>query len=267
MDSTSETLGLMASTGSTPESVAVDVDAVIAPGSISLVMGPLSATAKAKKQVEETSKDADACPAGATSEDGVLGDGVLGDGVLGDGVLGDGGSVGTAAAAAKLSAAELESWFAIHFVGVYRYAYRLSGQHATAEDLTQQTFTTALRFGGDVRSAEAIRSWLLRVCRRLFIRSLSRERQIVDGLETSSLPAKESHTVWDVDVRDSLQAAIAALPEDFRVVVLMFYFEDISYREIADELGVPIGTVMSRLSRAKAQLRSVLGPADLREPE
>lgn len=253
MDSTAETLRLVASTDSPPGSVAVDVDAMIAAVPISPAMGPLTATAtatataKVEEQVDETSKDTDACSENANSGDDLSGV--------------------TESSAAKLSAAELESWFAVHFVGVYRYAYRLSGQHATAEDLTQQTFTAALSHGGTVRSAEAIRSWLLRVCRRQFIRGLSRERQIVDGLETSSLPARESRAVWEVDVRDSLQAAIAALPDEYRVVVLMFYFEDISYREIADELGVPIGTVMSRLSRAKVQLRSVLGPADSKEPE
>lgn len=248
MDSTAETLRLMAST----DSAAVDVDAMIASIPISPAMGPLTATAKAEEQVEETSKDTDAC-----SENATFGDEVSGDEVSG----------GTESSSAKLSAAELESWFAVHFVGVYRYAYRLSGQHATAEDLTQQTFTAALSHGGTVRSAEAIRSWLLRVCRRQFIRGLSRERQIVDGLNANSLPAKESRADWEVDVRDSLQAAIAALPDEYRVVVLMFYFENISYKEIADELGIPIGTVMSRLSRAKVQLRSVLGPADSKEPE
>jgi RNA polymerase sigma-70 factor (ECF subfamily) len=245
MDSTAETLRLMASAGSPRGSGAVDVDAMIASVPISPAMGPSTATAK--EHVEETSKDTDACSENAPSGDEVSGV--------------------TESSAAKLSAAELESWFAVHFASVYRYAYRLSGQHATAEDLTQQTFTAAMSHGGTVRSLEAIRSWLLRVCRRQFTRGLSRERQIVDGLETHRLPAKESRAVWEVDVRDSLQAAIAALPDEYRVVVLMFYFEDISYKEIADELGVPIGTVMSRLSRAKVQLRSVLGPADSKEPE
>jgi len=60
----------------------------------------------------------------------------------------------------------------------------------------------------------------------------------------------------ELDTRETLQTCIQALPEPFRVVVLMFYFEDASYREIADELGVPVGTVMSRLSRAKALLRA-----------
>jgi RNA polymerase sigma-70 factor (ECF subfamily) len=166
----------------------------------------------------------------------------------------------------RLSAADLEEWFTGHHAGVFRYAFRLSGRHALAEDLTQQTFMTALSHGGTVRSPPAVRSWLLKVCRRLFLRGLARDGWLASGLETNDLTAKEPSPDSATETRDLLQAGLAALPEEYRVVVLMFFFEDASYQEIAAELGVPVGTVMSRLSRAKARLRSALGTADAKDP-
>ena len=62
--------------------------------------------------------------------------------------------------------------------------------------------------------------------------------------------------------REQLQAALNELPETFRTPVILFYFEDFSYRDIADQMDVPIGTVMSRLARAKAHLRNRLRPAE-----
>jgi RNA polymerase sigma-70 factor (ECF subfamily) len=165
----------------------------------------------------------------------------------------------------RLSAAELEAWFAAHFAEVYRYAYRLSGEHAAAEDLTQQTFTAALRHGGTVRSAEAVRSWLTKVCRHMFCRVLKRSGRVECELDTENLPARESRDGLELETRETLQTCIQALPEPFRVVVLMFYFEDASYREITDELGISVGTVMSRLSRAKALLRSAFPSTDTKK--
>jgi RNA polymerase sigma-70 factor (ECF subfamily) len=71
----------------------------------------------------------------------------------------------------------------------------------------------------------------------------------------------EQDSLWDAMAiePDVLQDALNELPDEYRLVVLMFFFDEISYKEIAQQLGVPIGTVMSRLSRAKARLRERLG--------
>ena len=61
---------------------------------------------------------------------------------------------------------------------------------------------------------------------------------------------------------DSLQAALSSLPEEFRSVLVLYYFKELNYREIAEQLDVPIGTVMSRLSRGKKQLRERVSPDD-----
>jgi RNA polymerase sigma-70 factor, ECF subfamily len=145
-----------------------------------------------------------------------------------------------------------------HHEAVYRYAYRLTGSVQDAEDLTQQMFLLAQRNIGQLRNINNSRPWLFAILRNCFLKDRVRRRPIVaadlplnmDLLPTP--PAKEG-----VD-QDQLQDALNQLPEAFRLVLLMFYFEECSYREIAERLEIPIGTVMSRLARAKDYLRSIL---------
>jgi len=139
---------------------------------------------------------------------------------------------------------------------VYRYAYRLSGSVPDAEDLTQQVFLTAQQKLGQLRKAEAVQSWLFAVLRNCFFKSC-RSRQPVPagtlGLRIEAIP--EEIPPREAIDRERLQLALDALPSSYRVVVTMFYFENCSYREIAEKLDLPIGTVMSRLARAKGRLR------------
>jgi RNA polymerase sigma-70 factor (ECF subfamily) len=144
---------------------------------------------------------------------------------------------------------------------VYRYACRLCGCPTEAEDFTQQTFLIAQQKLHHLREPACARSWLLSIVRSCFLKSLAKARPVA-ALDID-LPLEEvsdrTPEVAEID-REQLAAAIAELPEDFRVVVLMFYFENVSYQQIAEELKIPIGTVMSRLSRAKGHLRRRLGP-------
>lgn len=157
--------------------------------------------------------------------------------------------------------ADIERLVAEHYVAVFRYAYRLSGRAADAEDLTQQTFLTAQQKLVQLRQAEAARAWLYAVLRRHYLR-WSQQRgnhplALADG-EAQRLTVAPPQTID----REELQAALDRLPDEFKLVVLMFYFEECSYREIASRLEIPIGTVMSRLARAKRRLRARLGAAD-----
>jgi RNA polymerase sigma-70 factor (ECF subfamily) len=147
----------------------------------------------------------------------------------------------------------MEQVVADHLQAVYRYAYRLAGSAVDAEDLTQQAFLVAQSKRSQVRDASCIRSWLLTVARNHYLKTLRRQlpAPTVD-LAVDSLPEAAAESPVDAE---RLHAALAELPNEFRLVVLMFYFEHLSYQQIAAELGIPIGTVMSRLSRAKAQLR------------
>ena len=141
---------------------------------------------------------------------------------------------------------------------LYRYAFRLTGQTADAEDLTQQAFLVAQRKRHQIREAERAGAWLFAVLRSCYLKSKRKNSPTTlgDG-SMEDFEAAESSALHVLD-REKLQAALLDLPDEFRVVVLMFYFEELSYKEIADQVGIPIGTVMSRLSRAKNHLRSRL---------
>lgn len=161
--------------------------------------------------------------------------------------------------AAPLDLAQL---VADHHLALYRYAYRLSGSAADAEDLTQQVFLVAQQKLAQIRDADAARAWLHTVLRNCFLKGRSGRRP----LAATSCDLDLSAVAEVVDDRpidsEALQTALAALSDDFRMVVLMFYFEERSYKEIAEALQLPAGTVMSRLARAKAHLRSTLLAAE-----
>jgi RNA polymerase sigma-70 factor (ECF subfamily) len=148
-----------------------------------------------------------------------------------------------------------------HHAPLYRYAYRLSGCAAEAEDLTQQAFLIAHVKLHQLREADRAAAWLFAVLRSCFLKSIRKQRpaggQAFD-IEVEAVAVAPAE-VDEID-REELAAALAELPAEFRVVVLMFYFEELSYQEIAAELELPIGTVMSRLSRAKGHLRKRLTP-------
>lgn len=146
-----------------------------------------------------------------------------------------------------------------HYSAVYGYAVRLSGSPADAEDLAQQTFLIAHQKLHQVRESHKADRWLFAVARSCFLKSRRRKRPA----PAANLELNVDEIPEDVDVdsdidEEKLQTAINELADEFRVVVLMFYFEELSYKEIAAELELPIGTVMSRLSRAKGRLRNNL---------
>lgn len=147
-----------------------------------------------------------------------------------------------------------------HHAVIYRYALRLCGNAADAEDLCQQTFLTAHRKLHQLRDPGRVRGWLCQILRNAFFKS-QRKWQPVDAasleLDVQTVPEEPAGSE-EID-QERLQAALGDLAEPFRVVVLMFYFEQASYKEIAAALDLPLGTVMSRLNRAKEHLRARLG--------
>jgi RNA polymerase sigma-70 factor (ECF subfamily) len=142
-----------------------------------------------------------------------------------------------------------------HYGFVYRYAFRLCGSVQDAEDLTQQAFLSAQRSLGQLRSQENARAWLAAIARNAYRRSFrSPGWQGAVPLDSIPEPGEEPPTEAVVDA-DELKAALAELPEEFRSPLVLYYQEHLGYREIAAVMDVPIGTVMSRLSRGKAHLR------------
>ena len=157
--------------------------------------------------------------------------------------------------------ADITRLFAEHHDSVYRVAYRLCGGVADAEDLTQQTFLAAHRSLAQLREPEAARGWLLSILRHCFWKHCRKRRPLAAEsleLDLNEIPALPP--IEPIVDGEQLQRALDQLPAEAREVLTMFYFEDLAYRDIATSLEVPIGTVMSRLARAKRRLRELLAP-------
>jgi RNA polymerase sigma-70 factor (ECF subfamily) len=150
-----------------------------------------------------------------------------------------------------------------HHAVVYRYAWRLCGCPTEAEDLTQQAFLIAHQKLHQLRAGAAARAWLLAVVRSCFLKSVRRARPTpAADIDLLVNEAAESESPAESIDREELAAALDELPDEFRLVLLMFYFEELPYQRIAEQLAIPMGTVMSRLSRAKEHLRRRLAPED-----
>lgn len=147
-----------------------------------------------------------------------------------------------------------------HYQVLYRYAYRLSGSQADAEDLTQQTYLLAQENLNQLRDPSAARSWLFTILRNAYLKSqrVRRHTKTV-SLERVGEPEQETNPPKTIDEK-RLQNLIDELPDEFRIPLILFYFEEFSYKDIADQLELPAGTVMSRLSRGKEHLRKKLQP-------
>src|SRR3954447_19592046 len=148
-----------------------------------------------------------------------------------------------------------------HYEALYRYAYRLTGSSADAEDLTQETFEKAFARLAQLREPERAKAWLFRILRNLYLHKVRDEKRhrVVPLDAVGDLPGRETDSTPAIDPA-KLQQALDELDEGFRTPLILFYFEEFSYRDIADQMDLPIGTVMSRLARAKAYLRVKLCP-------
>jgi len=139
---------------------------------------------------------------------------------------------------------------------VYKYAYRLAGNAADAEDLAQQTFLIAQQKLGQVREADKVDRWLFAVLRSCFLKLRRRQQPASVGNLADEFEAVDDRALGQQAMdREVLDRALANLSDEFRMVLVMFYFDEYSYKQIAQSLEVPIGTVMSRLARAKRRLR------------
>lgn len=165
----------------------------------------------------------------------------------------------------EADAIDVQTLVAEHYAAVFRYAYRLCGNPVDAEDLTQQVFLSAQRKLDQLRAADAARAWLYAILRNCFLASRRPGATPLNGAEPRWEDVPDEAAPPEVIDRELLQRALDALPDDYRLILLMYYYEDYSYREIAERLELPIGTVMSRLSRAKGALRTGLWGTKLKE--
>jgi RNA polymerase sigma-70 factor, ECF subfamily len=163
-----------------------------------------------------------------------------------------------------------------HLAHLYRLAVRLRGTPQDADDLVQETYIKALRAFPTLRDPERIRPWLCQILSRLVLDrhrdGSSREIAIGDLEELDRFSLYD--LVWDEDplpYSDNLQGdflaqfddeevrqALLALPEVYRVPLVLLYVEELSYKELADMIGCPVGTIMSRLHRGRKILERSL---------
>jgi RNA polymerase sigma-70 factor (ECF subfamily) len=151
-----------------------------------------------------------------------------------------------------------------HADRVYRLAYRLSGNRADAEDLTQETFVRVFRSLAEYQPG-TFEGWLHRITTNLFLDLVRRRQRIrFDALpddvgdRLASREAGPEQVYEQMNLDPEIQAALDALPPDFRVAVVLCDLEQLSYEEIAATLGIKVGTVRSRIHRGRVLLREAL---------
>ena len=156
--------------------------------------------------------------------------------------------------------ADYEHAVATYYEALYAFGYSLAGNSDDAGELTQETYCRLLTKGGQLRDTAKVKSWLFTTLYRVFLGWKQRQTRL-PHFEISSVEGElPVITTEHVDVlRDeAIRDALLELEEHFRTPLMLFYLNDHSYEEIAKILDVPIGTVMSRLSRAKGLLRERL---------
>ncbi len=159
----------------------------------------------------------------------------------------------------------------------YNVAFRMAGNHADAEDLTQEAFIRAFRFFGQYRRELPFESWLYKIMSNVFIDRLRRKPKVKIRSIDQPVTTEDGEAQFDVadtsagpedqvlsrEMDGRIQAALNTLPEAFRLTVIYADIEGLSYEEIADATRTNIGTVRSRLHRGRRLLRSKLkGYAD-----
>jgi RNA polymerase sigma-70 factor (ECF subfamily) len=170
----------------------------------------------------------------------------------------------------ELKQRQFETVMVPHMDVLYSYALYLSGDHDTANDLLQETYLKAFRFFDKFEEGTNARAWLYRIMRNTFINEYRRVKRLPDLVEYDEqissyqmIEREEQETSLRRQINgelfdDEIAGAIASLPEKFKSVIVLRDVDDLPYEEIADALEIPIGTVRSRLHRARAILFSKL---------
>ena len=157
----------------------------------------------------------------------------------------------------------IESIILPHRKSIFNRALQLCRDVDFAEDLVQETILYGIKNFCQLRDQEKCKYWLLAILKNLFLKEVLRNKRLdnreftnfVDKLVTNKFPEKE--LLADEIIRE-LRFIIEGLEERLKILIQLFYFQNLSYKEIADKLDIPIGTVMSRLSRAKLYLKGEL---------
>ena len=151
---------------------------------------------------------------------------------------------------------EFEQLVNRYYRDLYRFGFSLTGNEADACDLTQQTFYIWADKGDQLRDPSSVKSWLFTTLHREFLKICRRQKRFVDESAEEAIenvPEVSPDCVNRIDSRTLLKF-LGDLDEDHRAALVLYYMEDLPYKEIAEVLGIPLGTVQSRIARAKTQL-------------
>ena len=150
-----------------------------------------------------------------------------------------------------------------HAAGVWRMAYRLTGDHGDADDLCQEAYYEAWRSIRSLRDPKAGRAWLIRILVHRASRRMRRirlqpneERQVQEDQDADLAAAAPEGEL--LDRQEDIQDALDALDPDRRTVFLLVFLEGFTCREVGEMLDIPLGTVLSRIHRARSRLRHLL---------
>lgn len=154
-----------------------------------------------------------------------------------------------------------------HMDALYNFALRMTGDGDDANDLVQDTFLKAFRFFDKFENGTNCKAWLFRIMKNTFINSFRKKTKEPDKVDYEDVEnfyenAKPSSTdsahlekeIYDNLLDDEITSAIASLPDDFKTVIILSDIEGFTYDEIADFVDCPVGTVRSRLHRARKML-------------
>ena len=159
-----------------------------------------------------------------------------------------------------MASVDFESVVASYYEPLYQFAFSLTRAEADACDLTQQTFYVWATKGHQLRDQTKVKTWLFTTLHRAFLESRRRQARFPHHeLEEvpMDLPTLSPATVNQLDAPQVLQA-LGQVDEIYQAPVTLFYLEDCSYKEIAEILDIPIGTVKSRMARGIGQLQIIL---------
>ena len=160
-------------------------------------------------------------------------------------------------------APEIKDYLMPHVDLIFRCACRLTRKSHDAEDLTQETFYFAIKNFSQLRDRDKAKNWLFSILRNLFLKDLEKNKKRIDidfdsvsNIISGKVDIEQEHL--KAEVSRNLRAALNKLDERLKAPIEMFYFERLSYKEIAKSLDLPMGTVMSRIARGKVYIRKEL---------
>jgi RNA polymerase sigma-70 factor, ECF subfamily len=153
-----------------------------------------------------------------------------------------------------------DGWVREHHRLLFGLAYWWTGSRSDAEELTQEAFFQAYRSRHTLRNAKVAKAWLVGILRHTFLHMLRKQRNSHETPLDNADQSSSTDRSLNPDVL-ALHKAIQQLDERYRFPVVLFYFQELSYKEIAEVLDLPLGTVMSRLSRGRQLLHATLKSA------